>query len=445
MDEEIRPGEGQLVVLNRSFSLASVFTPAGAEDVLAAIRAEVAKVDTDISTPKGRKAVASLAYQIARSKTALDEAGKGLTEQARRQIDTINGERRRIRDELDQLAEDVRRPLTDWENADKARIKAHEDAIAALTMDPLVQAWPASQIGALIEQVPELLAGRDWQEFRQRAERTIAAEIERLKGWYRAALAREEAAEAERKRRDDEAERERIEAARRQAEREAQIAAEAEERARLAAEAKAEEERLQAAAQAQREREDVERRAREEREEVERRLRAEEEARLRAEAAAEAERQAAARRLAEAEAQAQREREEADRRLREAEEQAERDRQAAAQREIEAEERRQREAHDAEQRRIQEAAEAELRQRIAIKAEQERLAAERKREEERAAAAAAEEKAEAERRAANKAHRARINNEILQFLTANGLTADQGRIFITIIAQGKVPHVHIDY
>ena len=427
MDEEIKQPEGQLVVLNRTFSVARLFTPAGADDVLAAIRAEVAKIDTDISTPKGRKAVASLAYQIARSKTALDDAGKALTDDARRQIEVINGERRRIRDELDQLAEDVRRPLTAWENADKVRIARHEAALAGLLVDLQVQGWPASQIGALIEQLPERLAARDWQEFRQRAERANAAEIERLQGWYQAAFRAEEAAAAEQKRRDHEAEQERIEAARRQAEHDEQIAAAAAERARLAAEAKAEEER-----------QDAERRAREEREEVERRLRAEEDARQRAEARAQAERDEAARVLAETEAKARDEAEQAARRLAQVEAQAEQARQ-------EAEERRQRDLAAAEQRRIQEAADADMRQQIAIRAEQDRLAAEREREEKLAAEQDRQAKAEDEKRAANKAHRSRINNAVLQVLVANGLTEEQGRGLITLIAQEQVPHVRIEY
>ena len=37
----------------------------------------------DLTTEKGRKAIASLAYKVARTKTAIDEAGKALNEDAR--------------------------------------------------------------------------------------------------------------------------------------------------------------------------------------------------------------------------------------------------------------------------------------------------------------------------------------------------------------------------
>lgn len=85
------------------------------------IKAEVGNHIPDLTTERGRKEIASLAYKVTRSKTAIDEAGKKLNEEARAKINAVDAQRRKIRDELDALAEDVRRPLTDWENAEKAR------------------------------------------------------------------------------------------------------------------------------------------------------------------------------------------------------------------------------------------------------------------------------------------------------------------------------------
>lgn len=86
-----------------------------------AIKAEIAAFIPDVSTERGRKDIASLAYKVTRSKTAIDAAGKKLNEEARAKINIVDASRRKIRDELDALADEVRKPLTDWENAEDAR------------------------------------------------------------------------------------------------------------------------------------------------------------------------------------------------------------------------------------------------------------------------------------------------------------------------------------
>ena len=49
----------------------------------------------DTTTRKGRDAIKALAFKVTRSKTALDEAGKQLNAGLRRQIDTVDVERRK--------------------------------------------------------------------------------------------------------------------------------------------------------------------------------------------------------------------------------------------------------------------------------------------------------------------------------------------------------------
>lgn len=75
----------------------------------------------DLTTVKGRDAIKSLAYKVARTKTALDEAGKGLNETARKQIDAVDESRRNIRAALDALRDRARKPLDDWEAAEARR------------------------------------------------------------------------------------------------------------------------------------------------------------------------------------------------------------------------------------------------------------------------------------------------------------------------------------
>lgn len=78
-------------------------------------RAEVEAHVPDLTTDKGRKAIASLAFRVARGKTEIDEAGKALNEKLREQINGVDKARRDIRERFDALKEQARKPLTDWE------------------------------------------------------------------------------------------------------------------------------------------------------------------------------------------------------------------------------------------------------------------------------------------------------------------------------------------
>jgi len=85
------------------------------------MKAEVSAHVPDVSTEKGRKEIAALAYKVTRTKTAIDAAGKKLNEDARAKINVVDASRRKIRDELDALADEARLPLTKWEDAEEAR------------------------------------------------------------------------------------------------------------------------------------------------------------------------------------------------------------------------------------------------------------------------------------------------------------------------------------
>jgi hypothetical protein len=228
-----------------------VFAPGGVEEIISKLEADVRSIKTDMSTAGGRKEIASLAHKVARSKTALDDMGKDLVSGLKAQAGKIDAERRVIRDRLDALKDEVRKPLTDWENADKDRIAAHEQALAAIT-DYLALASTASvaELQGFLSDIGQI-AQRDWQEFAARANGTLDEVRTRLnKALAEAQKRAAEAAELARLRAEQ--------AAREQAEREARIAAEAGAKARAEAEAKAAREAQEAALQAESERNRVE-------------------------------------------------------------------------------------------------------------------------------------------------------------------------------------------
>lgn len=220
------------------------------EQIKAEARAEAAKLD--ISTEANRKAIASLAYKVARSKTFIDGQRKSLVEAEKKRLREIDREGARIWDELEALQKEVRKPLTEWEEADKRRIDAHEallketEAAGSFT----AQAWQTLSVESMRDRMAEInaLSARDWQEFRAKAERIIAEACAAIES----AIAQRERYDAE----QAELARLRKEAQERaQKEREECIAREA----REAAERKAQEEAARKEREAEAERQRIER------------------------------------------------------------------------------------------------------------------------------------------------------------------------------------------
>lgn len=97
--------------------------------ILERVRAEIDGFSPDLSTASGRKAIASLAYRVTRAKTTLDGIGKKLNDEAKDVPRRIDATRKHCRDLLDQWAEDVRAPLTEWETQEEARKARHTNAL----------------------------------------------------------------------------------------------------------------------------------------------------------------------------------------------------------------------------------------------------------------------------------------------------------------------------
>lgn len=287
---------GELILVDTSNAVA-VFE-GGLDDVLSQIEKEVRSHAPDISTDKGRKAIASLAYKVAQSKTALDDMGKNLVAEWKAKSAAVDAERRRLRDRLDALKEEVRKPLTEWENAEKRRVAEHEETLRNIAEigETHSRQWQTLAIESMRSSLSFVGSiSRDWQEFATRADGVIGVALQQIGD----AIDRRAKYDAE----QEELARLRQEAAERaKREHEERIAKEAEERARREAELKAAKERqlvemerrrAEEAAKAEKERlerekqEAIERAERIERERVASELRA----KKAAEQAAEAERQ----------------------------------------------------------------------------------------------------------------------------------------------------------
>lgn len=234
-----------LVVIEKANAMTVFQSADQIEEILQKVEREVMSFVPDITTAKGRKEIASLAYKVAQTKTYLDGLGKDLVAELKEIPKLIDANRKTVRDRLDELKAKARQPLTDYEE-EQARIKAEEEAKAA-----------AEALAKQIESDHEIAILMDREFDRQREEARLKAEQEKREHEERLKREAEEKARAEA---------------------EAKAKAEIEAAARREAEAKAAAERAerekQAAIEAER------RKAQEEAERIRREAEAKEQARI---------------------------------------------------------------------------------------------------------------------------------------------------------------------
>lgn len=247
----------ELVVIEPATALDLFTAPDKVQVLLSGIRekalAEQALLDTDLSKAKNRDAIKSLAYKVTQSKTYIDKAGKAVVDELKDLPKKVDASRKQCRDELDALSEEIRKPVTAWEDAEKARVAAEElarqiehDHEEALQMNELHDLRKAEEERKRIEHENEI--------------KRQAAEQARIEAEQKAQRDRE-AAELKAKQEREAAElkaRQEVEAAAKR-EREAREAQERAEREKQEAIAKAEREKLAAVEAERRKAEEAER------------------------------------------------------------------------------------------------------------------------------------------------------------------------------------------
>lgn len=204
--------ENALIVYEEK-QIVSAFSE-GLDDFISKVRKEALSVVTDISTEKGRKEIASLAHKISKTKTGIDKVGKELKAEAKAKCDAIDADRGRAWDALQKLQDEVRKPLSDWENKEQARIDEHENALIRLAS---FKNWSIAnafgtrstqdELRNVIKQSIELLENREWEEFSARAAMQFKANEEALNAALqeRIKFDEEEAKAAELRKQEEEA------------------------------------------------------------------------------------------------------------------------------------------------------------------------------------------------------------------------------------------------
>ncbi|EBB2134067.1 hypothetical protein F0W71_10165 [Salmonella enterica] len=228
----------------------SIYVENGLEKFLEQIRESVKEVP-DMSTAKGRARIASLAAQVSRSKTAVEKPGRDYLRHLKEAVKPAEAELRRFVSACDEMRDEVRRPLTEWE-AEQERIKA-EEAMNAMHVEALEMNIKFDQeLAAKFEADHEMALLMNDAFDREVAEKKAEAERQRIA--HEEELKRQAEEKAKREA-EEKIERERAESARREAE--LKFKAEQAERDRIAAEQKAEAEKKEAADRAEREKQEA--------------------------------------------------------------------------------------------------------------------------------------------------------------------------------------------
>lgn len=169
--------QAQLVVIEPTTAVTLFTEGTGVNELLADIRQKATSLVPDTTTTKGRKEIASIAYAVAKTKTYLDGLGKELTDQYKAIPRKIDEHRKTIRDTLDALKDEVRAPLTQFEETETVRVAALQSRLARLnelgTSASIEIA--AADLQTMLLEVEQAALDDTWQELLPQA--TVAKEL----------------------------------------------------------------------------------------------------------------------------------------------------------------------------------------------------------------------------------------------------------------------------
>ncbi|HEI6804890.1 TPA: hypothetical protein SK290_002651 [Yersinia enterocolitica] len=257
---------GLVVIDIKPESYPTLYVTNGLDKYLNQIRQAVNEVP-DVTTAKGRARIASLAASASRSKTAIEKPGREYLRHLKEQPKIIEAELRRFVIECDEIRDETRRPLTEWE-AEQDRLKQEAEAKKK-----------AEELAAEIEVAHEMALLMN--DAFDRDAKAKADEVERLRKAHEEFIA-QQAAEKAKREVEEKAKRD-IEAAE-QRERDAKLAQERAEQTAKDAAAKAERDAKELAERVEREKQEAiaaeKIKAQQEAERVQREARQKEDARL---------------------------------------------------------------------------------------------------------------------------------------------------------------------
>ena len=209
------PMAGTEIALAPSRDLVSNF-PTGEEisALVALTRAEAlaAAAKFDITTVTGRNSIISVAVTVRDKKVKLSKAADKSKVEHQDIIKEINEGKKTVEDEFQTVQNEVRKPVTDWEDAEKSRVEALKLRLAEIAVGHISAESTTDNIERYMDIIARIKTDETWQEYQGEAAIQKDKTLEDLQSILYLAQRREEMEAELAERRAADAEREELEA-----------------------------------------------------------------------------------------------------------------------------------------------------------------------------------------------------------------------------------------
>jgi len=162
--EIINQREVELLERNRKVNLQKLFTPEGMDLIISEIEKEVADFSGDITTKKGQAEIKSMAAKIAKCKSPIKNLAMELKDESRKLIDSVNAQWNRYEEAMDNLRDEIRRPVDEIEEKEAAELKGRQDRLAQIEQLRFVDSVKSEDIQKKLEELKELKIF-EWGDF----------------------------------------------------------------------------------------------------------------------------------------------------------------------------------------------------------------------------------------------------------------------------------------
>ena len=173
-----------LIIDDTQIELAQAFSKNGLQPVLDRIREEAMKHKPDITTATGRSAIATNASNVAKSKTGLVQMRKDLVADMKARCKIIDAEGSRMEKNLNELKVEVRKPLTDWEEAEEVRVanlKGYITEMKRLASTEVTHSKNSDELDSILDALCDILVTEElFREFFKEARDVMDESIKRI-------------------------------------------------------------------------------------------------------------------------------------------------------------------------------------------------------------------------------------------------------------------------
>jgi hypothetical protein len=156
------------ISMGQAQAMKAFSTPMGVQPFIEKIKAHASPQVYDMSIRKDREALRTLASNITQSNTFLTKTGKTQADIAKAMPNVIDAERRRVKAEVLNYRDEIRQPLTDWEDAEADRKADIKDRIRAFASDGLDD-FGTERLGSELEKLNSIEIDESFDEFAELA------------------------------------------------------------------------------------------------------------------------------------------------------------------------------------------------------------------------------------------------------------------------------------